>query len=94
MRRWASDVLQNEREEDMRRMRISYVVAVALVWWLNGWALLQHAALVPEIDGLIAGTLLVNILTAPALIWLAYLYGEIAQQMFILGKRRRGAVLS
>jgi hypothetical protein len=94
MRRQTSDVLPNEREEDMRRMRISYVVAVALVWWLNGWALLQTAGLVPEVNGLIAGTLLVNILTAPALIWLAYLYGEIAQQMFIQRKRRRGVVLS
>jgi len=76
----------------MQRMRISYGVAVSLVWGLNGWALLQHMSLVPEIKGFIAGTLLVDILTAPALIWLAYLYGEIAQQVFILGKRRRAAV--
>ncbi len=40
----------------MRGIRTSYLAAVAVVWCLNGWALLQHLSIVPGMDGFIAAT--------------------------------------
>lgn len=78
--------------EEMQRIRISYVVAVLLVWCINGYALLQHVSVVPEINGFIAAALLVNMLTAPFVIWAAYVFGKIVEERFLRRKHRRTAM--
>jgi uncharacterized protein (DUF2062 family) len=42
-------------------------------------ALLQHLAVVPEFSGFIAATLLANMLTAPIIVWAAYVMGHVAE---------------
>jgi hypothetical protein len=76
----------------MRRIRVSYVGAVVLVWCMNGFALLQHFSLVPEMRGFIAATLLANMLTAPVVMWAAYVFGRIAEEAFLRRGQRRAAV--
>ena len=78
----------------MRGIRASYFAAVIIIWCLNGWALLQHMSIVPGIEGFIAATLLVNMLTAPLLFWIAFVYGELAEEHFLRGKRGSQLVLS
>ncbi len=75
----------------MRRIRISYVVAIVLVWCMNGFALLQHFSLVPEMNGFIAATLLANMLTAPLVMWAAYVFGQMAEGGFVRRRQRRVA---
>jgi len=53
----------------MPKIYVSYAIAVVVVWFMNGYALLQHLSLVTEINGFIAATLLANILTAPFVMW-------------------------
>lgn len=74
----------------MRGIRASYLAAVAVVWCLNGWALLQHLSIVPRIDGFIAATLLINMLAAPLLFWIAFVYGELEEEL-LRGRRRKPA---
>ena len=73
----------------MQKLQIGYVITIALVWFLNGYALLQHLAVFPEMDGFIAATLLVNMLTAPAVIWAAYMFGRIAEERLLRRRRHR-----
>jgi len=70
----------------MRGMRTTYFVALAIVWCLNGWALLQHWSIAPGIEGFVAATLLVNMLAAPLVLWVAFLYGEVAEEEALRGK--------
>ena len=76
-------------EAEMRGMRRTYFAALAIVWCLNGWALLQQLSLVPGFQGFIAATLLINMLVAPLVLWVAFLYGELAEEETLRGKRRR-----
>jgi hypothetical protein len=75
----------------MRGIRTSYLAAVTVVWCLNGWALLQHLAIVPAIDGFVAATLLINMLAAPLLLWLAFVYGELVEEEWLRRKLRKPA---
>jgi len=70
----------------IRDMRTSYVVALLVVWCLNGIALLQHLSITPSVDGYVAAVLLINMLAAPLVIWIAFIYGELAEKK-ILGRR-------
>jgi hypothetical protein len=72
----------------MQRIRTSYFSAVAIIWCLNGWALLQHWEVVPGIQGFIAATLIIGMLAAPLLLWIAFVYGELAEEQVL--KRRHG----
>ena len=63
----------------MRGIRAGYATIVLLVIGLNGLALLQHLAVVPELSGFIAATLLANMFTAPMIVWAAYVFGHIAE---------------
>jgi hypothetical protein len=66
----------------MRGIRAAYFTTVLLVVGLNGFALLQHLSLVPELGGLIAATLIANMLTAPLIVWAAYLFGHISEDRY------------
>jgi len=63
----------------MKRIRAAYFAVVAIVFVLNGWALMQHLSMVPAPDGFIAAVLLVNILSTPLVVWAAFVFGEVAQ---------------
>ena len=80
-------------EEAMSRIRISYVIAVLLVWCINGYAFLQHLAVLPEINGFIAAALLVNMATAPLVMWGAYVFGQIAEERLLRRKHRRATMV-
>jgi hypothetical protein len=73
----------------MRRVRIGYLTIVALSVVLNGWALLQHLAMLPAHDGFIAAVLLINILVMPLVVWASFIFGEVAVGR--RGVRRRNA---
>lgn len=73
----------------MQRMQGSYFAAIGIVWCLNGWALLQHVSIVPAIDGFIAAVLVINMLAAPLLFWIAFVYGEVAEEEWLSTKRKR-----
>jgi hypothetical protein len=75
-------VAEQFTEVEMQKLRFSYLIAIVLVWFINGYALLQHLAVVPEIDGFVAAALLLNILTAPVIMWAAYGFGRIAGERF------------
>ena len=45
-------------EENMRRIRQSFMILIAFAFVLNGWGLLQHLALIPSHDGFIAAVLI------------------------------------
>jgi hypothetical protein len=47
--------------------------------------------MVPGIDGFIAATLLINMLAAPLLFWVAFVYGELAEEELLRGRRRKPA---
>jgi uncharacterized protein (DUF2062 family) len=82
------------QEEEMHRIRVSYGVAVVLAWVMNGFALLQHFSLVPEMKGYIAATLLANMLTVPLVMWAAYVFGQIAEERLLRRRHRRAAMAS
>ena len=75
----------------MRGIRAGYVTVVLLVVCLNGFALLQHLSVIPELSGFIAATLLANMLTAPVIVWAAYVFGHIAEGHFQHRKHRHPA---
>lgn len=68
----------------MKRIRVGFVVLIAIVVCMNGLALLQHLGMLPEVSGFLAATLLSNMLTVPVAIWGAFVLGEVA-----MGPRRR-----
>ena len=70
-----------------RRLRYQ----VLLVIGLNGFALLQHLGVVPELGGFIAATLLANMFTAPIIVWAAYVFGHIAEDRYQHRKHRHPA---
>jgi hypothetical protein len=63
----------------MSRIRVSYLVAVAIALILNGWALMQHLSLVAAHEGFIAAVLLANMLSTPIVMWAAFVFGEVAE---------------
>ena len=75
----------------MRGLRAGYVTIVLLVIGLNGFALLQHLGVVPELGGFIAATLLANMFTAPIIVWAAYVFGHIAEDRYQHRKHRHPA---
>jgi hypothetical protein len=75
----------------MRGIRTSYIAAVMIVWCLNGWAVLQQMAIIPAIEGFVAATLLIDMLAAPLLLWIAFVYGELAEEEILRRKRGKGA---
>jgi uncharacterized protein (DUF2062 family) len=75
----------------MRGIRAGYVTIVLLVIGFNGLALLQHLAIVPEFSGFIAATLLANMLTAPIIVWAAYIMGHVAEGRHQQRRRRHPA---
>ena len=62
----------------MRRIRHSFMILIGIAFVLNGWGLLQHLALLPSIDGFIAAVLIANMLSIPAIVWAAFVFGEVA----------------
>jgi hypothetical protein len=64
----------------MTRIRISYLIVIAVSFVLNGWAVLQHLALLPADDGFIAAVLLADMLLMPLLLWAAFIFGEVAMR--------------
>jgi uncharacterized protein (DUF2062 family) len=75
----------------MRGIRAGYVTIVLLIIGFNGLALLQHLAIVPEFNGFIAATLLANMLTAPIIVWAAYVMGHAAESRQQRRRHRRPA---
>ena len=73
----------------MQKIRVGYAIAIVLTWFINGYALLQHLAVLPEIDGLVAAALLINILTAPVILWAAYVFGRVMELRFLRRKHHR-----
>ena len=63
----------------MRSIRTAYIAVIALTWFLNGFALLEHLGLIPEIKGLIAAVLLTNMVAAPIALWGAFVFGEFVE---------------
>jgi hypothetical protein len=76
----------------MQKIRVGYAIAIVLTWFINGYALLQHLAVLPEIDGFVAAALLINILTAPLIMWAAYVFGRVAGVRFLRRKHHRAAM--
>lgn len=76
----------------MPKIYVSYAIAVVVVWFMNGYALLQHLSLVTEINGFIAATLLANILTAPFVMWAAYIFGQIAHERLLRRKHAKAVI--
>jgi uncharacterized protein (DUF2062 family) len=75
----------------MRGIRAGHVTVVLLVVCLNGFAFLQNLSVIPELKGFIAATLLANMLTAPVIVWAAYVFGHIAEDRFQHRKHRHPA---
>jgi hypothetical protein len=78
----------------MRKFRTSYLVAVTLAFVLNGWALLQHVSLVARHDGFIAAVLLANMVCLPIVLWVAFVFGEVAASHYLGRRRSRPATSS
>ena len=62
----------------MGRVRVSYLVVVAIAIVLNGWALVHSLSVAPAHAGIIAAILLINMLLIPILVWAAFIFGEVA----------------
>jgi hypothetical protein len=75
----------------MRKFRTSYFVAVTLAFALNGWALMQHLSLVARHDGFIAAVLVANMVSLPIVLWVAFVYGEVAATHYLRHRRSRPA---
>jgi ABC-type transporter Mla maintaining outer membrane lipid asymmetry permease subunit MlaE len=73
----------------MRKFRTSYLVAVMIAFALNGWALMQLLSIVPRHDGFIAAALLVNMVSLPIVLWVAFVYGEVAAGLNLRHRRSR-----
>lgn len=73
----------------LRDMRTSYAVTILAVWCLNGIALLQHLSITPRVDGYVAAVLVINMLAAPLVIWIAFIYGELSEKRFLGRKHIR-----
>jgi hypothetical protein len=73
----------------MRKFQTSYLVAVALAFALNGWALMQHASIVARHDGFIAAVLAANMVSLPIVLWVAFVYGEVAASHHLRHRRSR-----
>ena len=73
----------------MRRMRLSFIILIAIAFVLNGWGLLQHLSMVPSHDGFIAAALIVNMLSIPVIVWAAFVFGEVAESDYLRGSRAR-----
>src|SRR5688572_10213554 len=52
-------------EGNMRRIRHSFMILIAIAFVLNGWGLLQHLSMIPSHDGFIAAVLIANMLSIP-----------------------------
>jgi len=62
----------------MGRVRVSYIVVVAIATILNGWALVHSLSVAPEHARIIAAVLLTNMLSIPIIVWAAFVFGEVA----------------
>jgi hypothetical protein len=71
----------------MLGMRPGYLFPILAVWCLNIWALLYHLSVVSGFEELIGATLFTNMLTAPIIIWMTFVYGEITEEAHL--RRRR-----
>ena len=72
----------------MRKFRTSYLVAVMIAFALNGWALMQHLSIVARHDGFIAAVLVANMVCLPIVLWVAFVYGEVAASHYLRHRRR------
>ena len=73
----------------MRRIRHSFIILIAIAFILNGWGLLQHLSVLPSHDGLIAAVLIANMLSIPAIVWAAFVFGEVAESDHLRGSRAK-----
>ena len=71
----------------MRRIRHSFMILIAIAFVLNGWGLLQHLSMVPSHGGFIAAALIANMLSIPAIVWAAFVFGEVAESDHHRGSR-------
>ena len=76
-------------EENMRRIRHSFMILIAIAFVLNGWGLLQHLTILPSHDGFIAAVLIANMLSIPAIVWAAFVFGEVAESDHLQGSRAK-----
>jgi hypothetical protein len=78
-----------QRRHQMKGLRTSYVAAILIAFCLNGWALLQHLAVVPGHDGFIAAVLIANMLCVPFALWAAFIFGEVEEVQHTAHRRLR-----
>lgn len=78
----------------MRKFQISYLVAVMIAFALNGWGLMQHLSIVARHDGFIAAVLVTNMMCLPIVLWVAFVYGEVAASHYLRHRRSRPATSS
>jgi hypothetical protein len=87
--RSAGVAAQLSLEENMRRIRLSFMILIAIAFVLNGWGLLQHLSMLPSHDGFIAAVLIANMLSIPAIVWAAFVFGEVAESDHLRGSRAK-----
>ena len=78
----------------MRKFRTSYLVAVMIAFALNGGALMQLLSIVARHDGFIAAVLVANMVSLPIVLWIAFVYGEVAASHYLRHRRSRPATSS
>ena len=71
----------------MKRIRHSFMILIAIAFILNGWGLLQQLSILPSHDGFIAAVLIANMLSIPAIVWAAFVFGEVAESDHLRGSR-------
>ena len=73
----------------MRRIRHSFMILITIEFVLNGWGLLQHLSLLPLHAGFISAVLIANMLSIPAIVWAAFVFGEVAESDHLRGSRAK-----
>jgi hypothetical protein len=65
------------------------MILIAIAFVLNGWGLLQHLSILPSHAGFIAAVLIANMLSIPAVVWAAFVFGEVAESDHHSGSRAK-----
>lgn len=66
----------------MRMTRAMFWAITAILWLLNGWAVLQVLGALTMSTDIVAGVLLLNMLIVPVVMWSAYRTGQLTEETF------------
>lgn len=66
----------------MLATRVIFLGVTALVWIINGWALLQAVGALSPVEGLTTAVLVANMVLMPLVMWSSYRTGQLTEEAY------------